>query len=387
MTQASTPTISSRQKRVLFVVHAYHNRGGVEAHTKALEAGLGPEFQVGVVFPHQGGICFKTGVQETLLPADPPQWPVTPYEAPRTAASLAQVLAMFSPHVVHVQHFLHWHLGLLDQLALTGVPVLLSFHEYYAITPFFTMEHATNPLETFTVEYSRKVFGKDITPYLLQRKEVLHRSFAKVALKITPSEYLANTLQQVYPGTYRVMPHGIEPFEPLPRIARSNEELRFGYLGTLIPQKGWPSLCHAFALVRQRHPKVELHLHGGGTAPEGTADGMYFHGVYDAQDLPAILSQIDVGVIPSVFRETFSYVLSELWQGRTPVAAADIGALGERVRTEGGGKLFVPGSIESIAETLSWFVEQSAWRTWALPTPRTLEAMLADYRELYADYH
>lgn len=73
----------------------------------------------------------------------------------------------------------------------------------------------------------------------------------------------------------------------------------------------------------------ELHFYGGNfNLPEANPN-IHCHGVYSQGQLPQILENIDVGIIPSVFPETFSIVLSEMWQGKVATAVSDIGALGE----------------------------------------------------------
>jgi glycosyltransferase involved in cell wall biosynthesis len=85
---------------------------------------------------------------------------------------------------------------------------------------------------------------------------------------------------------------------------------------------------------------------------------LIFHGYYHEGKLPSLLSDhdIDLVVIPSIYGEPYSYVLTEVWQAGIPVIAADFGAIGERVRKNGGGWLYPPGSepasILSILEKL-----------------------------------
>ena len=62
-------------------------------------------------------------------------------------------------------------------------------------------------------------------------------------------------------------------------------------------------------------------------------------GYYRAGSLPRLLrrDRIDLALLPSIVPESFSLVLSECRQAGVPVLAFDLGAVGERLRTEGGG--------------------------------------------------
>ncbi|WP_132254783.1 glycosyltransferase [Methylobacterium segetis] len=69
-------------------------------------------------------------------------------------------------------------------------------------------------------------------------------------------------------------------------------------------------------------------------------------GRYRPSELQARLTAIgpDFVLLPSVWPETYSYVLSEVWEAGYPVAAFDFGAPAERIRAEGGGFLIPPTS-------------------------------------------
>jgi len=378
-----------KKNRILYIAHCYNNRGGVEEHTKALERGLGEEFEVHVAYPEDDRLYLKTPQGIKAFDADPPKWPITPYNLPATEKALEQILKESQPDLIHIQHFLNWHLGLFDQVLAYGRPIALSFHEYYAITPHFTMEGVSDTMEgvsdvreTLTLDYSQRIFGGDVTEYLIQRREMLVQSLSKIETQIVPSKFLALELAKAFPREYRVIPHGIAPF-----IAEKTEKgsaLRFVYLGSLIPQKGWEYLVEGFELAHAKNPEMELHLYGGGDSSKfSSAKDVHFHPIYEQEELPSILGNADVGVIPSTFRETFSYVLSEMWQAGLPVIASDIGALAERIRSAGGGGLFKPGNAATVAEALLTVSRQPEWLAQKIPTPRTLDEMLEEYRALY----
>jgi glycosyltransferase involved in cell wall biosynthesis len=371
--------------RLLYLVHRYDAPAGVELHTRALVEGLHDHYQITVAFPHKGQIQVRRGPESILTyPADPPTWPVTPYGSTRTEESIAQILEGVQPDLIHVQHFYNWPLSVIDQVVASGVPVILSFHDYYAITPYYTMQGADKPEDTFTPAYSKQIFGKDLTPYLQERRQLLAASLQRVQARIAISPFLERQLSRIFPVEYRVIEYGIKSFTR-EATAQPAARLRFGYVGEPHPQKGWESLYQAFPAVLKRHPLAELHFFGGSPADGLAAPGVTFHGHYEQDELPRLTAAIDVAVIPSLFAETYCLVLSEMWQAGLPVAVADIGALAERVVDGATGKKFRPGDRQAIAATLLWFLENDAWRRWRLPRPRLLPAMLADYDRLYQE--
>ena len=388
MTKAQAPAGGQARPRVLYLIHSYQHLAGTELHARDLRDALSVDWETWVAFRHDGDrLCVlePSGATE-FLPCDPPLWPVTPYRQPRTEASLQALLARIAPDVIHVQHFILWPLSVLDIVTATRTPVVLSLHDYYAVTPEFTMRQVIDARHCFTSEYAERVFGEDISPYLRERHEILQRSLRQVAAVVAPSKYAAAEVAKVFELRVQVIEHGIRHFAATPRRGAPprNGGLIFGYVGSLLPQKGWDQLVRAFAIARRRYPEIRLHLWGGtADLPPELAPQVAFFGAYAPSDLPSILSGIDVGVIPSVFAETFSLTLSELWHAGLPVAVAAIGALSERVVDGVNGRTFPPGDVDALASRLLWFVDNPEWREWHLPPVKDTGAMAAEYDALY----
>jgi glycosyltransferase involved in cell wall biosynthesis len=64
-------------------------------------------------------------------------------------------------------------------------------------------------------------------------------------------------------------------------------------------------------------------------------------GYYRAGALPRLLRQhrIDLALLLSIVPESYGLTLDECWEAGVPVIAFDHGAVGERVRAQGGGML------------------------------------------------
>ena len=373
----------SDRPKLLYVQQFYHNRGGVEEHVRALAEGLAAQFEIRIVAPEDGTLVVVEGGNTVkTYPVEKPVWPLTPYELPQLKAALEDVLRDFSPDLIHLQHFFNWHMGVVDQLTATGLPVVVSFHDWNVVTPVYTMQGAPTPAVALSREYCEAVFRTDISDYVGKRFVMLGESLSKCQRFICPSPYLAQQLGTVLPLPYEVIEHGIYPYHPKP-LAKGAAK-RFGFLGSRLPQKGWIELLKAFQILKQTHQEAELYFFGGGhPAPKQSSPGVKFFPAYTRFDLPDVMSQFEIGVVPSIFAETFSYVLSEHWAGGKPVAASNIGSLGSRVKEGQNGKLFPPGDVGAILNTLRWFLETDEWRQWQLPEPRLIDSMLMDYRELY----
>lgn len=384
MEHISEKVHKGKRPRLLFVLHNFHNRAGTEEHTKLLAKLLSAEFEIGFIFPQDESLIFRLEDTRTenILPGARVGWPITPFNNQTLDSSLKRILQIFSPDLIHIQHTFNWPLGVIERLEEFGKPLIMSFHEYFAITPFFTMQGTEDPLVAITSQYVKSIFRADIRPAIIERQKYLREVFSKLSFKIVPSKSLSSILQVVYPGEYKVIPHGIMPFT-MPENRYSGDNIRFGYVGSLLPQKGWRQLVEAWPAVHNKYPDAELHLFGGGEDPAELPAGVYKRGLYNIPDLPRVLSEFNVGVIPSIFAETFSLVLSEMQLAGLPVAASKLGVFKERIVAEETGRLFDPLSSEDIAETLIRFIEDQSWRKWDIPKPRLADEMAADYRKIY----
>lgn len=129
--------------------------------------------------------------------------------------------------------------------------------------------------------------------------------------------------------------------------------VRFGFLGRVVPMKG----AHIFAEAAGSFPIDRARfLLFGGAAPETQRylralagnDRLEFRGPYTRTELPGVLDEIDVVVVPSVVQETVGFAALEAHAAGIPVIAARTGALPEHVRDGETGLLFTPGDPDDL---------------------------------------
>ncbi|HEY3346078.1 MAG TPA: glycosyltransferase family 4 protein [Nitrospirota bacterium] len=190
----------------------------------------------------------------------------------------------------------------------------------------------------------------------------------KMDAVIAPSEFVRRKFIDfgVYPDKVATVYHGI-PRNGLDRAKTpSGGKVRFGYLGTILKHKGLDILLDAFRSLPAG--KAELHVHGFGIEGEeeyirglkGKVSGLeaYFHGPYNQEDLPGVLSGIDVVVVPSTWYETFNIVAREAVLSGCPVIASAVGALPEFIEDGRNGFLFEPGNPSELALRMGRFIEE-----------------------------
>ncbi|MEE0998386.1 MAG: glycosyltransferase [Treponemataceae bacterium] len=88
-------------------------------------------------------------------------------------------------------------------------------------------------------------------------------------------------------------------------------------------------------LLSQLQDNIQVHMIGSSSKYFSVKrKNVVWYGNYKHDDLPRILekSAVDLVVFPSVWPETFSYVISELIQMNLPIVCFDLGAQGDKVR-------------------------------------------------------
>jgi glycosyltransferase involved in cell wall biosynthesis len=134
-----------------------------------------------------------------------------------------------------------------------------------------------------------------------------------------------------------VRPHGkLKPSSKLavlPARLKPGETVRIGVVGAIGYSKGAEvTVAAAKAIEAGRLPAKIAVI--GKLAPGYSHPGIELHGTYRPGDLPAILKRrsIHVAFVPSIWPETYCYVVDELMAAGVPLACFDLGAPPERMR-------------------------------------------------------
>lgn len=209
-----------------------------------------------------------------------------------------------------------------------------------------------------------------IYPWLVEqsisiKKEMLEQ--AKVI--VAPSRYMHDLLLRngSPPEKIRLVPHGVEPLQPIAGGDRPTGTVRFGYVGRIDPGKGLHVLLEAARLLPDG-AECEVHIFG---ATRNRWDEDYFqkalatykgkskvihHGLVAPDRLAEAFERFDVLVVPSNLPESFGLVVLEAFSAGRPVIVADSGALPELVRHEMDGLIVARNNSAALAEAMIKFI-------------------------------
>lgn len=100
-----------------------------------------------------------------------------------------------------------------------------------------------------------------------------------------------------------------------------NDVLRIGFIGSEEPFKGLPLLIDALKRIGMED-KWELTVWGGRIAKDPSLP-IYYRGKFSSESIEKVYDDMDVLVVPSVWKETFSLVTLEALSYGVPVIVSD----------------------------------------------------------------
>jgi glycosyltransferase involved in cell wall biosynthesis len=133
--------------------------------------------------------------------------------------------------------------------------------------------------------------------------------------------------------------------------------IRFGFIGTAIPQKGVHTIVAAASLIPGNN--AEFHIYGFGVPAYlnelkkfDKNNKIIWHGEYKFEEFPDIANNIDVIIIPSIWEDCAPLVVVEALAMGLPVIGANIGGIPDFINNGINGLLFQSGNHIELANIL-----------------------------------
>jgi len=179
------------------------------------------------------------------------------------------------------------------------------------------------------------------------------------------SESTRRHLLRAYPGLDRaritVVPH--KPDYVPARAPKVDHEapLVIGIVGEISPQKGAAIVQEMVARIDREHPDVRVVVLGTLHAPHDSPR-LRVTGAYRRDELVGLVESngINMFLFPSIWPETFSYVVAEMIALGLPIVAFDLGAPAERLKSYRQARLCDEVSAAAALATLLDFHRQLA---------------------------
>ncbi|MGE0715956.1 MAG: glycosyltransferase, partial [Alphaproteobacteria bacterium] len=351
--------------RVLHLVHNHPalHAGGTEIFAHELFAEMRGADGVETLFvaavddlhrrPHPGTRLQSVGgaVDEMLLWAGHfDRFQLNQLDTEGTLFELGELVESFEPDVIHLHHLLLLGANTIRFLRRVqpNAQLVLSLHDYHAMChrDGVMLHHPDNSrCAAPEPNACSRCFPEIGAARFRVRELMLKAHLAGIDRFVAPSRFLrdrhvawglpADRITVV--GNGRTLP------PPTPHRATGGARNRFAVLGNLSPYKGTEVALAAARRLASSGVAFTLDLLGGprfqgdaftarlrdaAAALDGT---VRIHGGYRADEVPALLADVDWVVAPSIWWENAPLVVDEAFHHGRPVICSGIGGLAERV--------------------------------------------------------
>lgn len=322
---------------------------------------------------------------------------VEDYLNPKVHEPFRRLVEEFAPDAVHFHAIQGMGAGLLNWVP-AGVPAVLTMHDYWWVCPniFLTRldeslcslqrpdlsacEQCLRPLALSHPDHAVG-FGE-----LDHRARFLGRQLKRFDRIMTVSGQIRDRLAGFLPELdIEVCENGIEWDDRRSNTARRGSSgrvesglVRFGFLGGMNRLKGFECLMRAVQRVGK--PDFQVVVYGCATAWRsrigqavpglrrvyrsmrgrngqdaglGPDSHVSFRPHFRAGDRDHVFGSLDVLLVPSMVRESFSLVCREALVAGVPVIASRCGGPEEIIRHEENGLLFEPGDADGLAACMT----------------------------------
>lgn len=285
---------------------------------------------------------------------------------PEAKRNLEALIDEFKPDVAHL--FVTYHQlspSIIWALKKKGVPIVMTLCDYKLASPNYSLfvrgriwEHASG-FRCLMDRCVKDSYGKSLVCAVEQWLHRLLGTYGQVDAYIGLSQFLIDTYKRLdFPYEIRLLP---QPLVPLPDVTAplpAKTGKNFLYFGRLSAEKGIGTLIRAFAELQDGET---LSIVGFGPEEErlkalttelALLDKVKFLGPVYGDGLQDILLPALAVVVPSEWYENTPYALLETLASGTPVIAARVGSLPERVQDGYNGFLFTPGDAHDLADKI-----------------------------------
>jgi glycosyltransferase involved in cell wall biosynthesis len=382
--------------RILYVVHQYmpEHVGGTELYTCWLAHALSQRGQQVTIFHRRSaqgvGKEHQTENDVSIRTAwaglqSPARRFLATFGDPPIVRAFEDVLDSVSPDLIHIQHLMGLPVALAHAICRRRIPYIITLHDYWWICPNAQLitnysqqtcdgPHAYLNCARCTIARSGRHWLGLALPSLVGllgwRSHLLRQIMKSADCLIAPTEFVQRWYAAHGAPTDRLatISPGLEypPTTPL-REQASSGSVRFVYIGGLSYQKGVHILIEAFAGIKG---SAELWIAGDESSdPDYVArlralatPNVRFLGKLTRKEVWSTLAQADVVAVPTLWYETFSFIVSEAFAMGIPVVASHLGPLADRVRDGTDGLLLPPGDVVAWQETLQRLIDEPGLR-------------------------
>ena len=286
-------------------------------------------------------------------------------------AGVARLLRVLAPATVLVNNLASYPdvPGMLDLVRERFAGrVEFPLHDYLAICPSFTLlddggrfcgipglDRCRTCLSAAQLPLPTRNAARDIDRWRAAWSSLLAASDRVVAFSASSRDLLLRAHPSLAERAIEVRPHKVDYLPAAATAPDRGAPLHIGVVGEISVAKGAAVVAGLARALARRPGGTRLTVIG--TVDRAFAAGIDQTGRYRTADLPDLVARagINLGLVPSIWPETFCYVAEELIALGLPVAAFDLGAPAERLRHYPQGHVLRAETPDDILDELETF--------------------------------
>jgi glycosyltransferase involved in cell wall biosynthesis len=300
--------------------------------------------------------------------------PLRELDDPLITDAFADALDRFGPDVVHFHNLHNLGAGLMDVVAIRGLPAYFTTHNYWLLCPRVYL--LTGALEICPgpgdgARCAPCVGSADPLSHQRRLGEIRARTNSGLTKVLAVSDAVREALlgagydQGLVDVVRQAMPHEQEIWESVGRERvprRLREQLTVAFLGSAYPHKGPQLLVEA---AQRTSAQIDARIIG--EISDQFAErlraldrrgAVRFSGAFAPEQLGELLQDIDVAVLPSMWWDCAPLVAAECLAARVPLVVPRLGGLPESIRDGVDGLSFEPLDADDLTRVLDRLADE-----------------------------
>ncbi len=254
-----------------------------------------------------------------------------------------------------------------------NVRLIVPIHDFYCVCPSYNLMNdkgiycdIPEDIEACKACLKNNIYAdrmEDIMSWRSTWRKILGSSDAILCFSESSKQLIKKAYPDLDENKFFILPHKLNIHLRKPKLKLPEKELNVAIIGNINYPKGAKVINDLLKIIEKK--KLKINFIVVGTIVKGYLEKSFNNlkilGKYERNDLPDILERENIHIVffPSIWTETFSYVVEECIEMDLPIIAFDIGAPAERLGKYEKAKLVKLGDLEGIIKEMLKFTQKT----------------------------